>query len=294
MGAPAYYIIYTFIRIVTLLPLPVLYGLSYPIWFIICCFPGYRRKVTRNNLRNAFPDKSPGEIRRIERRFYMHLADMFIETLKAGHMPEKEIKRRFRVTNPELPMEIMRSGRDVLAVGGHYNNWEWLIATPLYMDGRIVIIYKPLKDKRFNELIFKLRSRFGIVLTPMSGIVRELISFRNQGIRTMSVFIADQAPPRTEVRYWTRFLNQDTAVYLGAEKISTRFNMAVLFLNYRKVRRGHYELTFEELFSETGNLPEYTVTEAHVKRLEELIKEKPEHWIWSHRRWKHRKEVAVG
>lgn len=291
MGALIYYMVYFFVRVITLLPLEILYLFSYPLWLILYLTPGYRRKVARTNLLNAFPEKPPGEIRSIERRFYLHLADLFIETLKSSRMSEREFRKRFRVTNPELPVNIMNSGRDVLAICGHYGNWEWLSATPLYMNEKILIIYKPLKNKRFDSLIFRIRSRFGVVLTPMSHIVREIVASRNRGERTMSVFIADQSPPKSEIKYRTTFLNQDTPVYLGAEKISAKFDMAVLFLNYRKVRRGFYELTFDELFRETAGLPEYTITEAHVKRLEQMIIEKPEHWIWTHRRWKHGKGV---
>lgn len=294
MGAIGYYIAYFFILLITMLPLRVMYILSYPLYIVLYYLPGYRRKVTRRNLLNSFPEKSLGEIVHIERRFYMHLADLFIETLKSGHMSEKEFRKRFVITNPELPSEILASGRDVLAVSGHYCNWEWLVAAPLYIKGKTLIIYRPLKNKRFDKLIFRLRSRFGIVLTPLSNIVREIISHRNQGMNTMSVFIADQAPRKKEISYWTTFMNQDAPVYLGAEKVSTKFDMAVLFMNVKKIRRGHYELTFEELFRDTRTLSEYEVTEAHVRRLEEMIREKPEYWTWTHRRWRHRKEAFVG
>ncbi|MFO7575575.1 MAG: lysophospholipid acyltransferase family protein [Bacteroidales bacterium] len=294
MGVIGYYIAYTFIRLVTLLPMSILYIFSYPLYFILYYFPGYRKKVTRKNLINSFPEKSIDEIVKIEKRFYRHLADLFLETLKGGYMSEKEIRRRFVVVNPEMPGSIIASGRDVLAVGGHYNNWEWLIATPLHLNVRTLIIYKPLSNKKFDRLIFNIRSRFGITLTPMSHIVREIISSRKEGANTMSVFIADQTPPRSEINYWTTFMGQDTPVYLGSEKISLKYDMAVLFMNIRKVKRGHYELTFEELFKETTGLRDHEITEAHVKRLEEIIRERPEYWIWTHRRWKHKKEVSGG
>lgn len=290
MSKIGYYILWLFIKVITLLPLGILYLLSYLLFFVFYIFPGYRKKITRMNLTRAFPEKSLSEIKRIERKFYLHLADLFIETLKAANMSERELKRRFHLVNPELPKSIMAEGRDILAVGGHFNNWEWMIAMPLYISEQMLIIYKPLKNKRFDNLIFKMRSRFGVVLTPMSLIVREIINCRNKGIRTMSVFIADQTPPRPDIKYWTNFLNQDTPVFLGTEKVSVKFKMAVLYLNVRKVKRGYYELTFEELFRDTSQLPEYTVTEAHVRKLEQSIQETPEHWIWTHRRWKYKRE----
>jgi Kdo2-lipid IVA lauroyltransferase/acyltransferase len=291
MGAVAFYIVSALIRVITLLPLEVMYIFSYPLFFILYLFPGYRRDITRTNLRNSFPEKSIKEIRRIERKFYMHLADIFVETLKVGHMSQKEIKRRYHIVNPELPASIMASGKDILAVAAHYNNWEWFIATPLYLKHKILVIYKPLKDKRFDKMIHQMRSRFGIILTPMSHIVKEIITYRNRGERTMSIFVADQTPPKGDIKYWTNFLNQDTPVYLGSEKVATKYNMAVLYLNVRKTSRGHYELEFEELYRETGGLPEYAVTEAHVRKLETIIRERPEYWIWTHRRWKYKREI---
>lgn len=294
MKAIGYFIAYSFIRIVTLLPLSILYILASPIYFLLYYFPGYRREVVSTNLRNSFPEKKHDEIVKIEKRFYRHLADLFLETLSGGYMSEREMRKRFRVVNPELPESILNSGRDVLAVGAHYNNWEWLMATTLHLKGRTLIIYKPLSNKRFDRLIFKIRSRFGVTLTPMSNIVREIISSRKDGVNTISVFIADQSPPRKEIQHWTTFMGQEAPVYLGSEKISLKYNMAVLFMIIRKVKRGYYELTFEELFKETSGLPDHAVTESHVRRLEEIIREKPEFWMWTHRRWKHKREVSSG
>jgi len=293
MGAIGYYIAYGAIRLVTLLPMNVIYILSIPLYFVLYYWPGYRREVARTNLLNSFPEKSIEEIIKIEKRFYRHLADLFLETLKGGYMSEKEFRKRFHVVNPELPESIMASGRDIIAVTAHYNNWEWLMATPLYFTGRLLTIYKPLSDKRFNRLILKVRSRFGIILTPMSHIVREITSSRKEGVNTMSVFIADQSPRKSEIHYRTTFMGQDTPVYLGSEKIALKYNMAVIFLMVRKVRRGHYELTFKELFRDTTGMAEHAITEAHIKQLEEIIREKPEYWIWTHRRWKH-KRVETG
>jgi len=290
MEAIGYYIVLGIVRVLTLLPLNILYVISYPLFFILYVFPGYRRKVARMNLTRAFPEKPLKEIRSIERRFYLHLADIFIETLKETRMSEKTIRKRYKVINPELPESIIASGKDVLAVGGHNSNWEWLTFVPLYLKVNTIIIYKPLENKRFDRYVYKIRSRFGVKLTPMSSVVREIIDARNKGINTMSVFIADQNPRKRDIKYWTKFMNQDAPVYLGAEKVSAKFNMAVLFLSVKKTKRGHYELTFEELYRETANLPEYTVTDAHVKRLEELIREQPPYWTWTHRRWKHKKE----
>jgi KDO2-lipid IV(A) lauroyltransferase len=290
MGTIVFYLFYGLNWIFTLIPLGILYLVADFLFVILYYFPSYRRKVVWTNLKNSFPEKSDEELRRIEKKFYRHLADLFIEVLKITHMPAKELKKRFIVENAEILDKMREQGRDVVAVCGHYNNWEWMSAIPLFTDIKCVSIYKPLKNKLFDKFLNKLRTKHGMVVTPMSNIVREIINDRSKGIRTMSAFISDQTPARDDIKYWTTFLNQDTPVYLGAEKIASKYDMAVIYFTNRKIKRGYYTLTLEVLFESTKGLPEHAITEAHVRRLEELIRENPEYWIWSHRRWKHRRE----
>ncbi|MBA4321403.1 MAG: lipid A biosynthesis acyltransferase [Odoribacter sp.] len=290
MGAIGFYLFYGINWIITLLPLRVLYLIADLLYLVLYYFPSYRRKVVAANLRNAFPEKSANELLIIEKGFYKHLAGLFIETFKLTHMSRKNLKKRFVLTNPDIIKKITDQGQDIVAVCGHFNNWEWLAAIPLFTDIKCVSIYKPLKNKLFDRFINDLRHKYGMVITPMSNIVREIIMDRNHGMRTISAFIADQTPAKNDIKYWTQFLCQDTPVYLGAEKIAAKYDMAVVFFNIQKVKRGYYSLTLETLFDHTAGLPEYTVTEAHVRRLEELIRENPEYWIWSHRRWKHKRE----
>jgi Kdo2-lipid IVA lauroyltransferase/acyltransferase len=290
MGAVGFYLFYGINWIMTLLPLRVLYLFADLLYLVIYYFLSYRRKVVARNLKNAFPEKSPHELQKIEKGFYKHLADIIIETLKITHLSKRMLKKRFVVKNIEILKKLNDEGRNVVGVCGHYNNWEWMSAIPLYTDIKCVSIYKPLKNKLFDWFINDLRSKHGMILTPMSNIVREIITDRNKGINSMSAFIADQTPAKGDIKYWTQFLNQDTPVYLGAEKIATKYDMAVVFFKNNKVKRGYYTLTLELLFEHTAGVPEHAVTEAHVRKLEELIREKPEYWIWSHRRWKHKRE----
>ncbi len=187
--------------------------------------------------------------------------------------------------------KLFEDKRDIIAVLGHYNNWEWLTIFPLLTKYKSISIYKPLQNKYFDTFINNLRSKNGMVLTPMSKIIRELINDRQNNINTISAFISDQTPVKSEIKYWTTFLNQDTPIYTGAEKLASRYDMAVVFFNIQKIKRGYYNLKIELLFDHTAGLPEHRITESHVKRLEEIIKENPEYWIWSHRRWKHKKPV---
>jgi KDO2-lipid IV(A) lauroyltransferase len=291
MGAVGYYIFYGLNWIITLLPLWFLYIFSDFLYLVLYYFPSYRRKVVNTNLRNSFPEKSAAEIKTIEKKFYRHLADLFIETFKLSHMSKKELLRRFTVSNLEVIEKLYREKRDTIAVMGHYNNWEWLAALPMQTNYKCVSIYKPLQNKYFDHFINSTRSKHGMVLTPMSNIIREIITDRKNGINTISAFISDQTPIKTEIKYWTTFLNQDTPVYMGTEKVASRYDMAIVFFNIQKVKRGYYNLDIELMFDHTAGLPEYAITEAHVRKLEEIIRENPEYWIWSHRRWKHKRPV---
>jgi KDO2-lipid IV(A) lauroyltransferase len=289
MGVAGYYLFYGINWIVTLLPLPVLYFFSDFIYLLLYYFPSYRRKVVATNLKNSFPEKSEEELKCIEKKFYKHLADLFIETLKLSHMSKSQLMKRFTVCNLGVISKLLEEKRDVIAVLGHYNNWEWLAALPLYTKYKAVSIYKPLQNKYFNMFINKLRSQNGMVLTPMSNIIREIINDRKNNINTISAFSSDQTPIKSEIRYWTTFLNQDTPVYMGTEKVASKYDMAIVFFHIQKIKRGYYTLNIELLFDHTAGLPDHLITETHVRRLEEIITEKPEYWIWSHRRWKHKR-----
>jgi Kdo2-lipid IVA lauroyltransferase/acyltransferase len=294
MDAIIFYLFYSLNWIITLLPLRVLYLFSGIIYFFLCYFPGYRKKIVSTNLRNAFPEKPEKELKSIEKKFYSHLADLIIETLKLTHMSRQEMRKRMIYENPELLSRLHREGRDIVCVLGHYNNWEWYRLITELSGHTFISVYKPLKNKYFDSFMNSLRSKYDAVLSPMSMILREVLTYRKRGILTLSAYLTDQTPAKGEIQYWTTFLNQDTPVYLGPAKIASKFNMAVIFMNIQKVKRGYYKTNMELLIENTGGLTEINITETHVKRLDELIRQRPEFWIWSHRRWKHKRETQNG
>jgi KDO2-lipid IV(A) lauroyltransferase len=291
MAAIGYYIFYGINWIITLLPFPVLYFFSDLLYLVLYYIVSYRRKVVAINLKNSFPEKTNEERKVIEKKFYKHLSDLIIETLKLTHMSKSAQRKRFTYTNLEIIDRLKEEKRDVIAVLGHYNNWEWPTLLPDYLKYKTIIIFKPLQNKYFNNFINNQRSKFGIVLTPTSHVIREIINYKNNGINTLSIFISDQIPAKGDIKYWTTFLNQDTAVFTGVGKIASKYDMAIVFFHIQKVKRGHYNLDIELLHDHTAGLSENLITETHVRRLEEIIREKPENWIWSHRRWKHKKPV---
>lgn len=293
MWRAGYYIFYGINRMINLLPLGILFVFSDVLFLFLYYFPTYRRQIVGENLKMSFPDKSPEEIRRIERGFYRHLADLFIETLKLPGMSNKELLKRVRLTNPELLKNLYESGKDLATVYSHYNNWEWLTACiSLYTEYKCVGVYKPVNSKIVNKFLNDQRTRNNGELAPMQMIVRSIVENRKKGIRGLYGFMSDQTPARTLIEYYTRFLNQETPVFLGLEKIASKYDMAVVFIDLRKIRRGYYDLTFEVLFESSKGLPLYLITDTHVKRLEKMIRDKPENWLWTHRRWKYKKETA--
>ena len=291
MDAIGYYIFYGINWVIALLPLAVLYIFSDFLYLLLYYFPSYRRKIVRTNLKNSFPEKTEKDLKSIEKKFYKHLADIMIETFKMTHVSKSTQKKRFTYNNLDIIDKLREEKRDIVAIVGHYNNWEWPTLIANYLKYKIVIVYKPLQNKYFDSFMKRNRSKYGAVLTPTSMVLREIIDSRRNNINTLSIFISDQIPAIGEIKYWTTFLNQDTAVYTGAGKIAAKYDMAVIFFHIEKVKRGHYNLKIELLYDHTAGISENQITETHVRRLEEIIKEKPEYWIWSHRRWKHKKPV---
>ncbi|MCE5348076.1 MAG: lysophospholipid acyltransferase family protein [Bacteroidales bacterium] len=291
MEAVLYYLVYGLTWILSLLPLRIMYIVSDFIYLLLYYFPSYRRKITAENLKNSFPEKNEKELKCIEKKFYHHLADLFIEDFKLIHMSSAQLEKRCVFTNTEIIHKLFDENRDVAAIMGHYGNWEWLVTLPMHSKYKFISIYKPIQNKLFDRFMNNVRTRYGMHTTPMSHIIKQIINDRNNNIRTFSSFISDQSPVKEDIKYRMPFLNQDTPVYLGAEKIALKYDMAVVFINVQKVKRGYYTATIELLFDHTKGLPEHLITETHVKRLEEIIREKPEYWLWSHRRWKHKRQV---
>lgn len=291
MKALGYYIFFAVNYLVTLLPLRVLYIFSDIFYVVIYYLIRYRRNIVAANLKNSFPEKSDAELKKIRRRFYRYLADLFVETLKATHMSPKQITRRFTVRDLTLVNRIYDEGRDIVAVCGHYNNWEWLSSVPLQTRYKTLTIYKPLKNIYFDHFITRLRTRYGVHASPMEHVYRDIINFRNNNIRTATAFIADQTPPRDNNPYWATFLNQETCFYRGPEKIAVKLDMPVFFVHIARRKRGYYELDMKLITEHPRDEAPDFITSRHASMLEEAIREKPEYWLWSHRRWKYKRPV---
>jgi KDO2-lipid IV(A) lauroyltransferase len=272
------------------LPFFILYGISDFVTFILFHVVKYRTKVVFTNLRNAFPDKGEKEIKQIARQFYRHLADIFLEVIKTQGMSPKGIRRHFEFKNFEVLEPFIKEQRSIILATGHCGNWEWFgpfMST--YTELNAFAVVKPLSDKNFETYLTKRRLQFSDKnrLIDFRTAFRDLISMRNEF--NIIMIVGDQTPTRDEIHYWTSFLNQETAVFLGIEKISKFLDQPVVFMNLYRTKRGHYCIEFELITDKPKETAEYEITEAHVHLLEKAIYERPYNWLWSHRRWKHKR-----
>lgn len=291
MRTIAYLLLSIPIYLIMVLPFRFCYALSDILYFIAFYVVRYRRKVIHENLSNAFPQKSTIEIDQLARRYSAFMIDVFIETFKLLTLTKAQLRKRVIFLNTELVNRFKQSGKSVIIVLGHQGNWEW--GGQAFEVGGMLhsqVLYHPLSSPFFDWLMFRLRSRFGMKLVPMQHALKEMVATRNQLIAT--AFIADQTPSNKEAAHWMTFLNQDTPVFLGTEKIARKFDLPVIFANLTRVKRGYYTCTFELITEHPQQEPEYWITEQHTRLLEMNILKQPETWLWSHRRWKHKRPHA--
>ncbi|MBA4410316.1 MAG: lysophospholipid acyltransferase family protein [Bacteroidota bacterium] len=255
---------------------------------------GYRKKTVIQNLKNSFPEKTDQEINEIARKFYLHFADLVVETFKAIQMSEESVRKRFHYKNPQVLDELYDQGKSIALLSGHYGNWEWTLSLPKVIRHQVHVIYRPIQNETFDHYIKSVRSRFGMFMMPARISLRTMLELEKSGQLSATYYLTDQTALK-DTDYWMMFLNQETAVFPGAEKVASRFKQAVVFMDIQKVRRGFYEVEFTKLFDDASQTKEYEVTKAHTKFLEEIIRKRPELWLWSHKRWKHTRpeEIAL-
>jgi len=286
MNAIVFYIALPFIYGISLLPFWILYGISDFLNLVLFKIIGYRKKVILSNLEKSFPDKTKQEIDNIHKGFNTFFCDMMVETIKTLTISKNEAVKRCHFTDTTLLDKLYAEKKKVIFVLGHYGNWELGgVGMSCQHDYQLYVIYKPLSNKLFNDLIIKMRTRLGTKLFTMNDTFRGMVSLRNSDETSATAFIADQAAS-PENSYWTTFLNQDTAVFWGTEIIASKLNYPIVYINIDRVKRGYYEMTAEMLCENPADTKKGEISEMHTKKLEEEIIKKPEIWLWSHKRWK--------
>jgi Lauroyl/myristoyl acyltransferase len=291
-----YHIIYIFIYPLAILPFRILYYLSDFLFIIVYYLIRYRRKLARKNLTNAFPEKPLKEIRAIERAFYHHFCDYFFETIKILNISDTRMKRHFVFKNEELIQYFLNEKKPVILMMGHYGNWEWVTSIALWIRSaenlEIGQIYRPLKNKAFDRFFIKLRTRFNTINYAKNSIYREIIRMRKSDKIWLLGFISDQKPSRQNIHYWTKFLNQDTAILTGSERIAQQTGSVVCFLDVKRIKRGFYEGKIKLITDNPSETQEFEITEKYARLMEKTILRDPACYLWTHNRWKYKKEES--
>lgn len=288
-----YYILYGVAYLHALLPFSILYVLSDIMYIAVYHIFRYRRTLVRKNLTHSFPEKAEKEITKTEKVFYRHLCDYFVETIKTIRLSDKEVMKRMKFANPEVINYLTKDGNSCIVSLGHYGNWEWVPSISMYLRPGVEqgLIYKRLHSRAFDTFFLHVRSRFSPKPIEMKNAFRNMVKLRNEG-KTMAIgFLTDQRPPRYHDQYWTTFLNQDTLVQTGMERIARQMKFSVAYLDITKVKRGYYVGRFSVIAPDASQEQEFAITETYMRKLEKTILQEPAYYLWSHNRWKFKKKT---
>lgn len=282
-----YIIAYPFLWLVSILPFPIFYALSDVIYFLIYHIIGYRKKTVRNNLALALPHLGEAERRVIEKKFYQHFCDMFLEMAKTMTISEEEINKRFVITNPELVTEYEQKGKSIMLLASHYASWEWLLALNKKLSFQGVGVYKKLANKYFDKLVIDIRSKYNTKLVVTRETIPLIANNQRKGILSMYGMASDQSPKNDRIIHWGNFMGIDVPVHTGAEVLAKKYDLTVLFAKVEKVKRGYYQATLIPLTDDPKSIPNFEITNMFIKEVEKQIHEAPEYYFWTHKRWKH-------
>ena len=291
----AYYLLYAFVYLLSLLPFKCLYLLADIMFILVFHLARYRRRVVWRNLTSSFPQKSKTELRLIERQFYHWFCDYIFETFKLLSISNEQLLEHIEFRGVEELEKVFDEGRNCSAILGHYCNWEWLSASGLafkqYPQAAMGLIYHPLYNKAFDRLFINLRSKHGGVCVPKKDILRFLVDYRHENRRSLFGYISDQAPKWENMHLWLDFLNHDTAVFTGGERIMQKMNDVVFYVDMQRPRRGQYICTFRLLSSEAAKEADNAITRKFFQMLENSIQQQPAYYLWTHNRWKRTHEA---
>ncbi|MDQ7918217.1 lysophospholipid acyltransferase family protein [Mesonia sp. MT50] len=285
----AYGLVYPILWLISILPFRLLYAFSDFLTFLIYHIVRYRRKTVVYNLSLAFPKKDEIELKAIEKKFYKHFTDLFLETFKSLSISDKELKKRFVIKNPEELERLESLQKSYVILMGHYASYEWVNALHFYgLSFKAYGVYKPIKNKYFDNLIKRIRSKYDTHMLASKSVPKKML--RNQQAGTLASYgmVADQSPKRKEAKHYVNFLHHEVPAFVGAEYIAERLDLSMTYLHVEKVKRGHYEAKFVPLSDEPQHVESYQITDLYFKLLEDQITKEPAYYLWTHKRWKHR------
>jgi KDO2-lipid IV(A) lauroyltransferase len=281
-----------FLKVLAKFPFWLINLLSDVFYWLVYYVVGYRKKVVTENLKNAFPEKSENEILVISKKYFRHFCDLTLETIKMRGMKPADFEARMKVTNAGLVNGYFEQGKSVMVLTMHYNNWECGVYLSVHLKHKSMAVYKPLQNLKIDWFMNKTRTKFGTELVKNDQIFRRVLQAEKQNEKVFIWLAGDQTPPVFH-KFWYRFLNQDALFYPGPAVISKRFNQPVFFQKIEKTGRGKYETTFELLFENPAQFSETEIIKTYIRRMEDVIREKPEFYLWSHKRWKHKRPADL-
>ncbi|WP_044404263.1 lysophospholipid acyltransferase family protein [Lacinutrix sp. Hel_I_90] len=287
----AYIIIYPFLWLISILPFRLLYAFSDFLFLLIYRIFKYRKRVVKQNLRLVFPEKSPEEIKEITRKFYHHLCDMVVESVKSMTISEAEMKKRYVFTNLDVLHNIEAKNRSTILMCAHYGSWEWIFILQTYIKSRGNAVYKRLSNKYFDALVKRIRARYNSYLITTKETIPILTELQEKDVLTINGFISDQSPKPDKAHHWNEFMGIKVPIHTGAEMLAKKLDMSVVYFAVRKVKRGFYEVSFKMLAEYPNAFKNYEITDQFIRLVEQQIHEAPEYYLWTHKRWKHRDKV---
>jgi len=283
-----FYIVYPFIWLLSKAPFVLLYFLSDCVFMLVYYLIGYRKKIVLKNLELSFPEKSKKELLKIRRKFYHHFIDVFIEMIKTFTISEKQIKKRYKFANMSLINTIAAQNKSVIVVGSHYGNWEWVISMSLHTKFPAYATYTKINNSFFENKIKLTRERFGAEMVVKAETIRNMA--RNYRDKKVGIYglLSDQSPQLSRAFYWADFMGVRVPIHTGAEMLSKRYDMAIVYMEITRVKRGYYEITFETLTENPKEYADYQLTDMFLERAEKHIRKYPIYYFWTHNRFKHR------
>lgn len=289
----AYIFIYPILWLVSILPFRLLYGLSDVIYVFMYKIFGYRKSVVKENLRLVFPDKPEKEISEITGKFYHHFCDMMVEAIKSLTISEAQMNKRFKFTNVELINDLEKKQRSIILMCAHYGSWEWIFILQKHVKHKGYAVYKRLANKHFDKLVKRIRAKYNSHLITTKETFNILLKSKRKGELTINGFVSDQSPKAHKAFHWNEFMGIKVPMYTGAEILAKKLDMAVVFFSVKRIKRGYYETTFKTITEHPKEFKDYEITDLFFKLVEDEIREAPQYYLWTHKRWKHRDKVPT-
>ncbi|MDT8415756.1 MAG: lysophospholipid acyltransferase family protein [Flavobacteriaceae bacterium] len=283
-----YILVYPFLWLVSRLPFWLFYRVSDFLFFWVCNVFGYRKKIITNNLKLSFPEKSDAEIRKIRRKFYAYFCDTLLEVIKTFGISQKELDKRFKFKDLTLVRQMEQQNKSVVLLCSHFASWEWMIVLGTLMKHKPYGVYQPIVNPYFDRLIRSARAKFGAWLMTPRNTPNYIIENKNNHVLAMYGMVSDQSASWKRAQYWRDFMGVKVPVFVGAERLAKKYDLAVFYLKVGKVKRGFYEAELILLSENPKTVPDFEITDAYLNLLEQQIKQRPELYLWSHNRWKHK------